>query len=205
MAAPVVVPVPIPRDPAVVTGVPVVAPVVASQVAGAVVNPVLPTVDDDAPMQAANTIPQVSWMIDSDKSLLRLTLNANFMKVTDAVIPGPTYLEAMEDDESGAKVYKIEMKCVKSAESYYLSPIQSDVAMESHPATPAGSMHKAESTTMLCEDSGGPACGTANTSSSSDANVSSGEVSLLTTFLNLWYGIWGYSRPPSDRFNIFDP
>ena len=101
MAAPVVVPVPIPRDPAVVTGVPVVAPVVASQVAGAVVNPVLPTVDDDAPMQAANTIPQVSWMIDSDKSLLRLTLNANFMQVTDAVIPGPTYLEAMEDDESG--------------------------------------------------------------------------------------------------------
>ena len=33
------------------------------------------------------------------------------MQVTDAVIPGPTYLEAMEDDESGAKVYKIEMKC----------------------------------------------------------------------------------------------
>ena len=58
--------------------------------------------------------------------------------------------------------------------------IQSDVAMESHPATPAGSMHKAESTTMLCEDSGGPSCGTANTSSSSDANVSSGEVSLST-------------------------
>ena len=79
-----------------------VAPVVASQVAGAVVNPVLPTVDDDAPMQAANTIPQVSWMIDSDKPLLRLTLN--FMQVTDAVMPGPTYLEAMEDDESGAKV-----------------------------------------------------------------------------------------------------
>ena len=26
------------------------------------------------------------------------------MQVTDAVIPGPTYLEAMEDDESGAKV-----------------------------------------------------------------------------------------------------
>ena len=47
-----------------------------------------------------------------------MTLNSNFMQVTDAVIPGPTYLEAMEDDESGAKVYKIEMKCVmKSAES----------------------------------------------------------------------------------------
>ena len=56
--------------------------------------------------------------------------------------------------------------------------IQSDVAMESHPPTPAGSMHKAESTTMLCEDSGGPVCGTANTSSSSEANVSSGEVSF---------------------------
>ena len=68
VAAPVVVPVPIPRDPAVVTGVPVVAPVVASQVAGAaVVNPVLPTVDDDAPMQAANTIPQVRRLLgDSD-------------------------------------------------------------------------------------------------------------------------------------------
>ena len=39
------------------------------------------------------------------------------MQVTDAVIPGPTYLEAMEDDEGGAKGYKIEMKCVKSAES----------------------------------------------------------------------------------------
>ena len=50
--------------------------------------------------------------------------------------------------------------------------LQSDVAMESHPATPAGSMHKAESTTMLCEDTA-----TANTSSSSEANVSSGEVS----------------------------
>lgn len=56
--------------------------------------------------------------------------------------------------------------------------IQSDVAMESHPPTPAGSMHKAESTTMLCEDSGGTACGTANTSSSSEANLSSGEVSF---------------------------
>ena len=37
------------------------------------------------------------------------------MKVTDAVIPGPTYLEAMEDDESGAKVCEIDMKFVKSA------------------------------------------------------------------------------------------
>ena len=119
MAAPVVVPVPIPRDPAVVTGVPVVAPVVASQVAGAVVNPVLPTVDDDAPMQAANTIPQVGCWVIVIISLLCLTLNTNFIQVTDAVIPGPTYLEAMEDDESGAKVYKIVMKCVKSAESSY--------------------------------------------------------------------------------------
>ena len=59
-AAPVVVSVPIPRDPTVVTGIPVLAPVVANPGAGAVVNPVLPTVDDDAPMQAANTIPQVS-------------------------------------------------------------------------------------------------------------------------------------------------
>ena len=100
---------------------------------------------------------------------------------------------------------KTEMKCVKSAESSCLSPIQSDVAMESHPATPAGSMHKAESTTMLCEDSGGPACGTANTSSSSDANVSSGEVSLLTSFPNLWYGMWGDSHPSSNQFHIFDP
>ena len=82
-----------------------VAPVVASQVPGAVVNPVLPTVDDDAPMQAANTIPQVSWV--TYNALLRLSKNTNFMKVTDAVIPGPTYLEAMEDDESGAKVCKI--------------------------------------------------------------------------------------------------
>ena len=63
VAAPVVVSVPIPRDPAVVTGVPVVAPVVANPGAGAIVNPVLPTVDDDAPMQAANTIPQVSWVL----------------------------------------------------------------------------------------------------------------------------------------------
>ena len=62
-AAPVVVSVPIPRDPTVVTGIPVVAPVVANPGAGAVVNPVLPTVDDDAPMQAANTIPQVSWVL----------------------------------------------------------------------------------------------------------------------------------------------
>ena len=118
VAAPVVVPVPIPRDPAVVTGVPVVAPVVASQVGGAVVNPVLPTVDDDAPMQAANTIPQVSWATDSEKSLLRLTLNTNFMKVTDAVIPGPTYLEAMEDDESGAKVCEIQIPVEGSTYSF---------------------------------------------------------------------------------------
>ena len=43
------------------------------------------------------------------------------MQVTDAVIPGPTYLEAMEDDEGGAKGYKIEMKCVQSAESFSVS------------------------------------------------------------------------------------
>ena len=63
LAAPVVVSVPIPRDPAVVTSIPVVAPAVANPEVGAVVNPVLPTVDDDAPMQAANTIPQVSWVL----------------------------------------------------------------------------------------------------------------------------------------------
>ena len=63
VAAPVIVSVPIPRDPAVVTSIPVVAPAVANPEVGAVVNPVLPTVDDDAPMQAANTIPQVSWVL----------------------------------------------------------------------------------------------------------------------------------------------
>ena len=64
VAAPVIVSVPIPRDPTMATGIPVVAPVVANP--GPVLNPVLPTVDDDAPMQAANTIPQV-WVLKLKK------------------------------------------------------------------------------------------------------------------------------------------
>ena len=36
------------------------------------------------------------------------------MQVTDAVIPGPTYLEAMEDDEGGGnKVGELKFRVVK--------------------------------------------------------------------------------------------
>lgn len=75
---------------------------------------------------------------------------ANTVPISPNIIPGPTYMEPMEED-SGV-VQSNAMECSK------------DVPMESvtNPSTPASStmhvetdpsLHKAESTTMLCEDS----------------------------------------------------
>ncbi|TRY79824.1 hypothetical protein TCAL_10265 [Tigriopus californicus] len=75
---------------------------------------------------------------------------ANTVPVPPNIIPGPTYMEPMEED--GGTAQSNAMECSK------------DVPMESvtNPSTPASStmhvetdssLHKAESTTMLCEDS----------------------------------------------------
>ena len=96
--------------------------------------PKLPmTVDDDAPMQAANNIPQV----------------------TDNVVPGPTYFEPMEED-------LVVTSTTAAATSTNKSLVDIPMESLTNPPTPASgggmmqdectsNLQKAESSTMLCE------------------------------------------------------